>query len=562
MARGISLANKCQLLFGAAVVLIVVAAMVGPWIRLGRIVDEAQLESSRQIAELWTRSQVIDPEVLRFLNPLDAETAQASPRRLEIRWWPIDRWNADEQLSGFLAASKRALREAEEAGSTGLIEHAEALGDKNERVYRYARMVTDPNGAAVGVVVIDRRSRAAADQVLLNRLYLAVAGLVSGVLAVIVFYLITTKIILRPVRTLKQTADLIRAGNLHIRTELKTGDEFEQLAEALNSMLGNITDQQQLLRGMNRSLEMQMSELEDRNTTLREAARLKGEFLANISHELRTPLNSIIGFAEILQDIASRDAQGGSQPISPDQLVKRKRYLNNIVVAGRSLLEMINELLEMAKIEAGNIEMHIQSVNVAETCEALIGLIKPLADRKRLTLVLQLQGSREEGFTSDPTRSDLPVIESDQQKFHHVVFNFLSNAVKFTPEEGEVILRADRVIGADGEPRLRVSVLDTGPGIAQDHHQQIFEKFNQIESGPTKSHQGTGLGLSIAKEFSELLQGEIQVVSEIGRGSMFSLVVPITISPQVSSSDRRLAQADSAPKTKDVNEEAPTPGSS
>ena len=109
IARGISLANKCQLLFGAAVVLIVLAAMVGPWTRLGRIVDEAQLESSRQITELWTRSQVVDPEVLRFLNPLDAETAEASPRSLEIRWWPINQWNTSDPESGFLAAAKRAL---------------------------------------------------------------------------------------------------------------------------------------------------------------------------------------------------------------------------------------------------------------------------------------------------------------------------------------------------------------------------------------------------------------------------------------------------------------------
>lgn len=540
--------------------MIVIAAMVGPWIRLGRIVDEAQLESSRQIAEIWTRSQVVDPEILRFLNPIDAESANAAPRSLEIRWWPIDEWTNADLPGGFLTGAKRAIDQSQSEGHSELTEHTEALWDDTDRVYRYARLVSDPDGKALGVVVINRRSRAAADQVLLNRLYLVAAGVVASVLAVLVFYLITTKIILRPVRSLKQTADLVRKGDWHVRSELKTGDEFEQLADALNSMLGNITDQQQMLRGMNRSLEMQMDDLEERNTTLREAARLKNEFLGNISHELRTPLNSIIGFAEILQDIASRDEQGGPQSISPDQLAKRKRYLDNIVVAGRALLEMINELLAMAKIEAGNVEMHIQSVNVAETCEALIGLIKPLADRKQLSLQLQLQGSREQGFTNDPTLSDLPVIETDQQKFHHVVFNFLSNAVKFTPEGGDVTLRADRVIGADGEPRLRVSVLDTGPGIDAQHHEQIFEKFNQIESGPTKSHQGTGLGLSIAREFGELLHGEIQVVSEIGRGSMFSLVVPIKLHVESDVAGSRQGRADHAPAASDEQSDFAAPG--
>lgn len=552
MARGISLANKCQLLFGAAVVLIVISAMVGPWIRLGRIVDEAQLESSRQIAEAWTRSQVADPDLLRLLNPVDERAADDLAPSLDIDWWAIDAWEAMEAPSGFLSAAQSRLAKAD--SDAAIREHSQARWDGAEREYRYARLVSDDSGAPLGVVVVERRSRAAADQVVLNRLLLIIAGLVAGALAVLVFYLITTRIILSPVRSLKETAERVRAGDLESRADLKTGDEFEQLAEAFNAMLAEIVEQQVLLRGMNRSLEGQMSKLEERNMTLRDNARLKGEFLANISHELRTPLNSIIGFAEILQDIAHRDEESGQGPIAPEQLAKRKRYLDNIVSAGRSLLTMINELLQMAKIEAGNIEMHVQPVNVGETCEALVGLIKPLADRKNLRLELQLQGSREEGFTQDATRSDLPAIETDQQKFHQVIFNFLSNAVKFTPDEGEVILRADRVIGADGEPRVRVSVLDTGPGIPADMREHIFEKFSQIDSGPTKSHQGTGLGLSIAREFAQLLQGEIQVLSESGRGSMFSLIVPLTLTKAPAESSAAPSDEESAR----VQESAPS----
>ena len=139
----------------------------------------------------------------------------------------------------------------------------------------------------------------------------------AGTLAMIVFYLITTKIILQPVRALRETADRVRAGNTSVRSDLKTGDEFEQLAEAFNSMLSNLDEQQTLLRGINKSLDLRLNELSERNTALYDAARLKGEFIANVSHELRTPLNSIIGFAEILQDTTYLEAESGSSGVDP-----------------------------------------------------------------------------------------------------------------------------------------------------------------------------------------------------------------------------------------------------
>lgn len=527
MSRGVSLANKCQLLFGGAVVVIVTAALIGPWIRLGTIVDDAQLENSRQIADLWASDQLLAPEIARLFGP---ETRSPGPASvgLTIRSWTADEWERERFSSGFLEAAQRRLAKGpREPGD--LVEHAETIWDQGDRAYRYARLLADGSGVPTGVVVVDRRSSAAASLLMVNRMFLLVAGIGAGVIAVLVFYFITTRIILSPVRALKRTADTVRAGNLQVRSELRTGDEFEQLSEAFNSMLADLTEQQQLLRGINRSLDLRLNELAERNSALFEAARVKGEFLANISHELRTPLNSIIGFAEILQDIAAQDEANATEPPSPVQLAKRRRYLHNIVNAGRSLLEMINELLMMAKIEAGRIELNLQPVNVAETCEALAALIHPLSERKRLTISLQLQSAAPGGFTSEPARCDLPLVETDQQKFHHVVFNFLSNAVKFTPEGGRVTLRAERLVGGDGLSRVRVSVLDTGPGIAADKRQVIFEKFSQLDSGHTKEHQGAGLGLAIAKEFAELLQGEIQVESEIGRGSMFSLIIPLSV---------------------------------
>ncbi len=528
-SRGVSLANKCQLLFGAAVVLIVSAALVWPWIRQISVLDDAQLETSRQIAELWADSPLVDPAVAAVFRPSQTGESAEDRRNLVIRWWPIADWREAVFSSGFLEKAKQQLGSTS-AGESGVVaEHVESLWDGRLRLYRYARLVQGADGGPQGVVVLERRSPTVRLALLENQGFLIGAGIFAGSLAMIVFYLITTKIILQPVRALRETAERVRAGNTSVRSDLKTGDEFEQLAEAFNSMLSNLDEQQTLLRGINKSLDLRLNELSERNTALYDAARLKGEFIANVSHELRTPLNSIIGFAEILQDTTHLESESGTPGVDPEKLVKRRRYLDNIVGAGRTLLEMINDLLAMAKIEAGKIEIHVQSVNVGETCEALMALIRPLADRKSLRVTLQLQSSI--GFVADARAADLPLILTDQQKFQQIVFNFLSNAVKFTPEKGEVTLRAERLAGTDGVERLRISVLDTGPGIASSQHQMVFEKFSQLDSGHTKQHQGTGLGLAISKEFAELLQGEIQLVSEVGRGSMFSLILPPAIDP-------------------------------
>lgn len=534
-SRGISLANKCQLLFGAAIVLIVTAALVWPWFRQLSVLDDAQLETSRQIAELWADGPFKNAAEAGVFRAPDAAAPPDERRDLVIRWWPIDDWQSAMLETSFLEKAKRRLAMPALGQPAAEREHVEARWAGTDRLYRYARLVTDARGAPQGVVYLERRSPTVRRALLENQGFLIGAGVFSGVLAMIVFYLITTKLILQPVRVLRETADLVREGNISVRSDLKTGDEFEQLAGAFNSMLSNLEEQQTRLRGINTSLDMRLNELTERNTALYDAARLKGEFLANVSHELRTPLNSIIGFAEIMQDLQHAEAESGAA--DTEKLTKRRRYLDNIVGAGRTLLEMINDLLAMAKIEAGRIEVHVQSVNVGETCEALVALVRPLADRKSQRVTLQLQA--QSGFVADAREADLPLILTDQQKFQQIVFNFMSNAVKFTPEKGEVTLRAERLVGADGVERVRISVLDTGPGISPSQHQFIFEKFSQLDSGHTKQHQGTGLGLAISKEFAELLQGEIHLVSEVGRGSMFSLILPPAIDTSRSQEAKR-----------------------
>jgi signal transduction histidine kinase len=228
--------------------------------------------------------------------------------------------------------------------------------------------------------------------------------------------------------------------------------------------------------------------------------------------------------------IADRDSRIQQAP-DEASLAKRQRYLNNIVSAGRSLLEMIEDLLEMAKIEAGRVNIEPEAVDLNEVCDGLMGLVYPLAERKGITARLVV-GER------------LPIIHTDPRKLQQILFNFLANAVKFTGtigsdgRPGEVVLRAEKlpVADRDGIERVRISVMDNGPGIAPEDHESVFEKFRQLDSSHTRGHTGTGLGLAIAKEFAMLIQAEIHLESDIGEGAMFTLVVPVKLD------DGRLAE--------------------
>ena len=192
-------------------------------------------------------------------------------------------------------------------------------------------------------------------------------------------------------------------------------------------MLESLRAVQERLRSTNKTLDMKLGELAQSNIALYEANKLKGEFLANVSHELRTPLHSIIGFAEVLAEAL------GDVPADD----KRNRYLANIVTSSRQLLELINDLLDLAKIEAGRIEVHTAPVSIADTCEALLGLIRPQAEKRGIELKMKLQ-------------PHLPVVQTDPGKLQQIVFNFLSNAVKFTPQRGTVTLAASII-----EPAVR-----------------------------------------------------------------------------------------------------------
>lgn len=530
MRSGISLANKCQLLFGFAIVVILACALSVPWFRTSTLVRESQWEVARQLADAWLKDRIqlgtleqpggLPSKLDEFLSvPGEGAVLRMTLARVE------EVEGADEQRP-FLSTALRRFRE-----DPARTEHMLTDYIDGRPVYRYARAVresqiravsdrsvTDFRGGAFdpdvadplrAILVVDRTSQFAEGQLLRNRIAIIAAGIVASLLAGLVFYLILTKLILSPVRTLRETTEKVQSGDLRIRSQIKTGDEFEQLSEAFNSMLQRLEEGQAKLRALNESLDLKLTELSEANVGLYESNRFKSEFLANVSHELRTPLNSIIGFAELLDEIAKSDAQP-----NPKQL----RYIGNILNSGRSLLEMINELLDMAKIEAGRMEVNIEPTSAGDLIEGLVGIMRPQAQAKQIemrTVIAQR----------------LPAIETDPGKLQQILYNFLSNAIKFTPSGGTVTISADRVTRQDNSAGVRLAVADTGPGIPYDMQDVIFEKFRQIDASHTREHAGTGLGLAICRELAQMLGATVSFVSEPGRGATFFVDLPLVHQP-------------------------------
>jgi two-component system, NarL family, sensor histidine kinase BarA len=249
------------------------------------------------------------------------------------------------------------------------------------------------------------------------------------------------------------------------------------------------------LKQLNASLDRKVDELARANMALYESNRLKSDFLATMSHELRTPLNSILGFSELMLN-------------SPQVADRLKRWAGNIQSSGKQLLALINDLLDLAKIEAGKMEVKPEVFALTDVTEGLLAMFRPLAERKNIDL-------REQ---ADAT---LHLLRQDPGKIRQILSNLLSNAIKFTPEGGRVLLKSE----ADGADVLIV-VSDTGVGIAPEDQDVVFDKFRQAANPMTREHEGTGLGLSIVRELAKLLGGDVSLQSELGRGSTFTVRLP------------------------------------
>jgi signal transduction histidine kinase len=239
-------------------------------------------------------------------------------------------------------------------------------------------------------------------------------------------------------------------------------------------------------------------EIQDKSGQLEIANKHKSEFLANMSHELRTPLNAIIGFSEVLQEKLFGDVNE-----------KQLDYLNDIHTSGKHLLGLINDILDLSKVEAGRMELDLASFDVVPALANAMTLVRERAQRHNIDLHMDV----------DP---GLGVATADERKLKQIVVNLLTNAVKFTPDGGSVFVTARRETDT-----LVISVRDTGIGIAPDDHEAVFEEFRQVGRHYTNKQEGTGLGLTLTRRFVELHGGRIWVESEPGRGSTFTFTIPV-----------------------------------
>jgi len=547
-----SLERKCRFIFGGGILALVTLSfywygqkteslVIGQKTEAARVRVEQiipylhfkdELESS-QLSSLW--AELAGEKTKLNQQPrFESFILKPSPQEGDLR--PRDEFEA-EALTKFLEAVAKARPSPD--GERAILDSARIVPGKRE--YQYAQAVffkpnclikchetrpgsegkstfTSP-GDLAGVVVVKLPMDQTQKDIHRNRAILISTALVTAILAMVASYVIVRYVIVKPVKHLRDVSDAIAAGKLNIRSQIQTGDEFEELSHAFNRMLHNLVTMQQELRDVNGDLDKKVDELAQANMALFEMNRLKSDFLATMSHELRTPLNSIIGFSEVL---ATNEGLNERQ----------RRYAANIQTSGKMLLGMINDILDLAKIESGKMEVRIEDFSVRDVCEGLASLSRPIADRKSIDLECRLDEA-------------IPLMHQDSGKLRQILYNLLSNAIKFTPEGGRVVLSAR----AEGR-NLVLSVSDTGIGIAEEDQERIFEKFRQAAGSGgsgnvlTREHQGTGLGLSIVRELAKLLGGDVTLESRVGQGSTFTVRVPMQLAEsrrfEVNLSDERI----------------------
>jgi len=517
-----SLAAKLRLLFGAAVAVVIAAALVVPWYFMGLLAEQGVLRPASLVTRLrleeWKARHHEDlaaarddrSRIVAFCAAGDAETIRAGPALV-----PLVGSGEEPRLD---SEARKARSVFHRHSRQDLV----AIPDTDEhdraifRCFRAVRAVQKcanchgnsakpalrfQPGQLVAIIDVALAAEAASGPLVwLTRGAFLVGAALAALVAVVLFAVIAHRLILRPLRHLRNVADKVTEGDLSVRSTVHTNDELQRLGESFNEMLEAINRQHEKLRAANRALDLKLNELAEVNVTLFRANQVKSEFLANVSHELRTPLNSIIGFADL---VAERDDE------------RARRYGQNISAAAKALLAMINDLLDMAKIDAGKADVRFDKVSVADTCRTLSALMAPLADKKSIQLRAELA-------------DDLPIVVTDGGKLQQILYNLLSNAIKFTPAGGQVVLSAGLAGGNGGPREIAVAVSDTGPGIAEADQQHVFEKFYQGGGQTlTKETYGTGLGLAISKELASLLGGRLTLKSTPGQGATFTLQLPV-----------------------------------
>ncbi|MBM4017925.1 MAG: HAMP domain-containing protein [Planctomycetes bacterium] len=597
-----TLERRGRFIFGLLVLLTVAACMWWPYWQIEQVVWSGEAARAQALARAYLQDyhaaqflasdgRAAEPlrramtEQLARFGPLRGEK---EPRRVQFK--PAAQGQPQvppANLSPFEeSAVQTFLRHADERRrwqpSGDALLFAQAFRAEAECIACHTEYKT---GEIIDVVFLDLSAREANKTVLVNRLMLLVAGLLVVGFSIAFFYAVFRYSVVRPVRHLKDVADRVSEGDLKVRTEIDTGNELQDLSDAFNHMLDELAKSQADLRAATEARDAKLDDLAKANVALFEMNQVKNKFLTTMSHEFRTPLNSILGFAQILVD---------NPAVAAD--AKLLRYARNVLSSGRMLLEMINDLLDLAKIEAGRLQVRCEKVSPQDIVEVACGMVRPMLAETSLRFTHEV----------DPA---VPLMMTDATKVQQVLYNLVSNAIKFT-EQGEVRVAVRPVLdapdaaaaaaqadgiaqtlagamtrgaaaattplpygrgsdsaaastpapaatpaavaeaapsrgGSPGAPRVThvaFAVADTGPGIPRDEHLRIFERFTQLDSSYTRRYRGTGLGLSIVKELTGLLGGTVTVDSEEGRGSVFTVVLPV----DSSAAESRKAEAATA----------------
>ena len=514
--KSFSLAEKCRLQFGGAVLFSLVLALLIPYLWMNKLTEKTALDSGRAIGQVFYENHFkIGMSDNENRPPLSEGGALLSDPNHLVQLIRLGE-NTEEIPTGLSDDQREKLEEVRDndtINDTAWTEHRRQVGTQNH----YLRLVRAEENCLhchteeglppafyknqeVGVLVAATPAEALEWTLFMNRLWVVVAGLLAATGAMVSFYTIVQRVILRPIRQLRAQVNNIADGNYDIRSSIKTGDEYERLSEAFNHMLDNLMESQHKLEQANKNLDAKISQLSEKNIELFKANKIKSEFLANMSHEFRTPLNAILGFAELLREKPASDVE------------KSKRWAENIVSSGRSLLNMINDLLDLAKAESAKMEIHIDKTSVPRLLDGLTAFFSPLTEQKTIKVRLDVA-------------DDIPLIDTDSQKVQQILYNLLSNAIKFTPEQGRIQIAAMM----RDDTTVRISIKDTGPGISKEDQEKIFDKFHQLDGSITRKGEGTGLGLAICKQLADLLAASIHLESTLGEGSIFSLDLPVNL---------------------------------
>jgi signal transduction histidine kinase len=486
-----SLRTKLLLAFLAIVGLLIAMGAVS-LAELGRLNQRAEdfvqlqrkIAAYRQIQQSTTSQLYSVATAMLEPNP---STLDATLRQLNQFGYDLDRLKfvANDEIEvlkrvrvefeGFTAAVSEVIaliREDKVAeGRKAQVEHAGPLAERLERLTN--ELVNKAEADMLARIDESHDGYAA------SRRWVVGFALGSIMLALGLGYAISWSLI-GPLQQMGERFDRIAAGDFTGRIEVPNRDELGALAANLNRMndeLGRLYRQ------------------------IEAANKHKSEFLANMSHELRTPLNAIIGFSEVLLEKMFGELND-----------KQLEYLNDIHSSGHHLLTLINDILDLSKIEAGRMELELASFDLPEMLEGATMLVRERAGRHGVALALDVAEGLGDWV-------------ADERKVKQVVINLLSNAVKFTPAGGSVTLRARRVEDSNGGA-VEVAVIDTGVGIAAEEQALVFEEFRQASGNYLRKAEGTGLGLSLAKRFVELHGGTIRVESELGKGSTFAFILP------------------------------------